>query len=273
MMEAPSQTKTPRRTSIESFYRRVLRHLSDSRAPFLVGGTYALTHWTGINRTTKDLDLFVRPEDAESIYESLRSAGFQVEVFAPHWLAKAKEGELLVDVIHSSGNGVARVDHLWLTHAERGEVLGMEVRFCPPEEMIWSKSFIMERERYDGADVAHILEARGGNMDWERLLWRFGDHWRVLFSHLVLFGYVYPGQRTTIPGWLMAELVGRLRREQTNPAEEWGTCRGTLLSRAQYLVDLELGYSDGRLPPGGPMDPEDIAAWTARVEDSPPDGD
>jgi hypothetical protein len=33
------------------------------------------------------------------------------------------------------------------------------VIFCPPEEMIWSKAFVMERERYDGAD-ARILFVR-----------------------------------------------------------------------------------------------------------------
>jgi hypothetical protein len=44
------------------------------------------------------------------------------------------------------------VDDLWFAHATPGDVLGIPVRLCPPEEMIWSKAFIMERERYDGAD-------------------------------------------------------------------------------------------------------------------------
>ncbi len=59
--------------------------------------------------------------------------------------------------------------------------------------MIWSKAFIMERERYDGADIAHLILACGRDLDWRRLLGRFGRRWRVLLSHLVLFGFVYPG--------------------------------------------------------------------------------
>ena len=53
----------------------------------------------------------------------------------------------------------------------------------------------MERERYDGADIAHLLRARADQLAWRRLLRRFGPHWRVLLGHLVLFGFVYPGER------------------------------------------------------------------------------
>jgi hypothetical protein len=28
---------------------------------------------------------------------------------------------------------------------------------------------------------------------------RFGDHWRVLFSHIILFGFVYPDKRQNVP--------------------------------------------------------------------------
>jgi hypothetical protein len=253
-----------------TFYRRVLEHLRADHAPFLVGGAYALSHYTGIHRQTKDLDLFVRQEDAEEVYRSLRAAGCRVEIFAPHWLAKAVEGDHLIDIIHSSGNGLARVDELWFRHARAGEVLGVEVRFCPPEEVIWSKSFIMERERYDGADVAHLIHERGGELDWERLLDRFGDHWRVLLSHLVLFGFIYPALRGIVPDWLMAELGRRLRVEQRVPPTGEETCRGTLLSRSQYLVDLDEGYCDGRLPPDGAMDETDIHSWTARAREEQP---
>jgi hypothetical protein len=148
--------------------------------------------------------------------------------------------------------------------------VGVAVRLCPPEEMIWSKAFIMERERYDGADIAHLLHELAPRLDWRRLLERFDDHWRVLLSHLVLFGFIYPGRRDRIPGWVMQGLVGRLQREQRPAWGSEGTCRGTLLSRTQYLVDLEEGYSDGRLPPDGRMEEADIDAWTARAEEEVP---
>jgi hypothetical protein len=42
-------------------------------------------------------------------------------------------------------------------------------------------------------------------------------------------------------------------------------CNGTLLSREQYLVDLQAGYRDGRLQPNGPMTQEEIDLWTAAI--------
>ena len=43
------------------------------------------------------------------------------------------------------------------TNGKQDLVLDKEVKLCPPEEIIWSKSFIMERERFDGADINHLL--------------------------------------------------------------------------------------------------------------------
>jgi len=48
------------------------------------------------------------------------------------------------------------------------------VGLTPVEEMLWSKAFVMERHRYDGADIAHLIRARGEHFDWNRLLQRFG---------------------------------------------------------------------------------------------------
>jgi hypothetical protein len=37
--------------------------------------------------------------------------------------------------------------------------------------MIWSKGFVMERERFDGADVTHLLRAVGPKLNWDHV-WR-----------------------------------------------------------------------------------------------------
>jgi hypothetical protein len=132
--------------------------------------------------------------------------------------------------------------------------------------MMWSKAFVQERERFDGADVAHLIRALGPSLDWDRLLARFGDHWRVLYAHVVLFGYIYPDRREHVPAWVMDELAGRLAADRMEPENH--VCNGTLLSREQYLVDLERdGYVDGRLQPDGPMTREEIDVWTAAIVD------
>ena len=171
---------------------------------------------------------------------------------------------------------MAVVDDLWFAHARPGPVLGVPVRLCPPEEMIWSKAFIMERERYDGADVAHLIQACGRELDWRRLLGRFGRHWRVLLSHLILFGFIYPGERAMRSRRGDGRPPAPARPGAGRPAEDARVCDGTLLSRQQYLVDIDArGYADGRLAPRGEMTAADIAHWTAAIppgpEPAPPD--
>jgi hypothetical protein len=228
-------------------YRDALALLDDAAVPHLVGGAYALRHYTGIERETKDLDLFVRRGDVERGLAALRAAGFETELTSAAWLAKATRDDHLVDLIFASDNGVAVVDDLWFAHAESGAALDRDIEFIPVEEMIWSKAFVMERHRFDGADVTHLIRARGDRLDWERLVTRFGANWRVLLAHLVLFGFVYPRERAAVPPDVVADLVRRLEGEDATPPEPAAICRGTLLSREQYRVDVERwGYRDAR---------------------------
>jgi hypothetical protein len=252
-----------------AFYRRVLEVFNTAGLPYLVGGAYAFSCYTGIHRHTKDLDLFIRRQDYDMVRAALLKAGYETKLAFPHWLAKISSGPNFIDIIFSSGNGVAEVDDIWFEHAVEARVLDVPVKICPVEETIWSKAFIMERERYDGADIAHLLRGCGKTMDWQRLLRRFEPHWRVLFSHLILFGFVYPAHRDLVPAGLMDELIERLRSEAHAPPPHNDLCLGTLLSREQYLTDTQqLGYQDGRLIPFGNMTPEDMATWTQAIRDN-----
>ena len=249
------------------FYRRVLRELRAAGVEVLVGGGYALERYLGIGRLVKDLDLFLRPEDVAKALEHLgRRVHCATELTFPHWLAKIRKRGDHVDFIFNGGNGITAVDDDWFNYAVPSMVLDEPVSLCPVEEMIWSKAFVMERERYDGADVAHLLHACAGTLDWDRLTRRFGRHWRVLFAHLTLFGFIYPSERRRIPEAVVRRCQSLLEQEMKNaPARR--VCRGTLTSRAQYLVDLELwGYEDARLAPYGSMTEEDTSIWTAAID-------
>ncbi len=248
------------------FYIHTLRLLQDARLDFLLGGAYAFAQYTGIERHTKDLDIFVRPSDAQRTLEVLARAGYETELTFSHWLGKAHCGHDFVDVIFSSGNGACPVDDSWFPHAEQSDVFGVPVLLMPPEEMIWQKALILERERYDGADVAHVLHCRAEHLDWTRLLTRFEAHWRVLLSHLILFGFIYPSERDRIPAAVLQGLLERLRQEQDSAAPVEKICRGTILSRQQYLTDvLAWGYSDARVA-NGHMNHQEVQQWTAAIE-------
>ncbi|WP_043098399.1 hypothetical protein [Kallotenue papyrolyticum] len=253
-----------------AFYCQMLRALNAAQVPYLVGGAYAFERYTGIARDTKDLDIFLRPTDYERVADLLAAQGCRVELTFPHWLGKAHCGDDFIDLIFSSGNAASTVDDEWFAHAVADEVLGIPCLLNPAEEMIWTKAMIMERERYDGADVAHLLLARAASLDWQRLLRRFGVHWRVLLSHLILFGFIYPGERDALPTWVMQTLLDRLQQELRIAPPSVRLCQGTLLSRAQFLIDVEQwGYQDGRLIPGGGMTVEERRQWTAAIDDEP----
>jgi hypothetical protein len=248
----------------QAFYRDAMTALQQAHVPFLVGGGYAFYARTGIARMTKDLDLFLLPEDVDRALEALAASGYETELTSSHWLAKAFSGKDFIDIIFNSGNGCCPVDERWFEHATDDEVMGVSVRLCPPEENIWQKAFIMERERYDGADVAHLFRACGETLDWDRLIERFGDHWRVLLAHLVLFSYIFPDKRSLVPDWVIGGLTHRLRQDVVVRPDMNGTCYGTLLSRKQYETAVtEWGYDDARVPPVGGMNSDEAGEWTA----------
>jgi hypothetical protein len=233
------------------FYGRALTILTDAHIPFLLGGAYAFHQYTGIARHTKDLDVFIHGKNIRRALAIFARNGCRTELTYPHWLGKAYRGDLFVDFIYSSMNGVEPVDDAWFAHATTVTVLGVPVQVCPVEEMIWQKAFIMERERYDGADVAHLLRARGHDLDWARLLDRFGPHWPVLLSHCILATFIYPGDRPIIPNDVMRGLLKRMQGELAASSDADHLCQGTLLSLQQYAIDIEeWGYKDARLVEG-----------------------
>src|SRR5216110_3044932 len=204
--------------SANEFHRRSVAALHAAEVPFLIGGAYMVKVCGGVSRSTKDFDLYVRPNHVNAALHALARAGYETELTFPHWLAKATYEGDIVDLIFRAGNGLCEVDDSWFDRARGGELLGVPVKLCAPEEMIWMKAYIMERERFDGADIVHILRCWAKEMDWKHLAGRFGPDWRVLLSHLVLFGYTYPSEQGRIPGSVMDELIGRLRKE--SPGQE-----------------------------------------------------
>lgn len=244
------------------FYRAALRRLIDAKLPFLVGGAYALEVHTGIVRRTKDFDIFMMKKDVRPALEVLRCAGYRTELTFPHWIGKAFCGDEFIDIIFSSGNGVCPVDERWFEHAVHGKVLGLNLQLSPAEESIWQKCYILERDRCDVADVAHLIRHRGKNLDWHRLIERFGVYSRVLLAQLILFEFIYPGHRDAIPEWVMPHLLRQRQEEAISAVEK--PCNGTLISATQYLRDVDVeGYQDARAQPHGSLSAEDIAIWTA----------
>jgi hypothetical protein len=113
------------------------------------------------------------------------------------------------------------------------------VRILPPTEFVWSKAFVQNRERYDGADIAHVLLKEHEQIDWRRLLSYMEQYWEVLLVHILNFRFIYPTERHRIPHWLMQELMERLRLQDGLPVPNTPICRGRMFSRKDYLIDVQ----------------------------------
>jgi hypothetical protein len=220
-------------------YGEALDALDHADLPYMLGGALALSAYTGIWRNTKDLDVFVPEKDVGRILDVLGKAGFETEVAEPHWLAKACKGELFVDIIHANHNGAVTVDESWFANAKEIEVLGRRVRVIPAEEMLLSKIFVAARDRYDLSDVLHLIFAKRGELEWERILGKVGEHWELLLAYLHLYRYVYPSNAHYVPRWVLDLLQKRYEEELEASPQGSLRFRGTLLDDVSFRADVE----------------------------------
>ena len=229
----------------EAFYGEALRELTRLNLPFLLAGTYAVSAYTGITRTTKDLDIFCKAGDYPRILSHFQNLGHAVEIEDERWLGKVFKGTHFFDIIFASSNGTMPVGDPWFEDARQIEVFGTPVRIVGPTELVWSKSFIKLRHRYDGADVMHVILKQHDQIDWRRLLAYMELHWEVLLAQLISFRWIYPTERDHVPRWLMDELLERLHKQLELPPPQMKVCRGRMFSRIDYEIDVkEWGFAD-----------------------------
>ena len=114
-------------------------------------------------------------------------------------------------------NGAIAVDDSWIERSQPAEIIGVETRVLRAEELLASKLFVTRRERFDGADIAHIIHSTQGKMDWDRILAIVGEHWEILLWTLILFRYVYPMHTDYVPFSLWSDLLTRYMQLVAKP--------------------------------------------------------
>jgi hypothetical protein len=235
----PISSSTPPAFPAEQrrLFVEVLTLMNESGIPYVVSGAFALQQHTGIWRNTKDLDLFMAPGDVPRALEQLNKEGFETEICDPVWLCKAHRGEFFVDLITGMSNAVISVNHSWIENAVHAEILGVPSRVLAAEELIASKLFVTRRERFDGADIVHVIHGTKGKLDWKRVLELVGEHWGIVLWAMILFQYTYPASSSYIPRSVWDDLLGRLRAEIDNPNPR-AHFRGSLLDENMFAIDV-----------------------------------
>jgi hypothetical protein len=237
--ELPKTSSLPAESPEEQvgLFCDVLEALERRGVPYAVSGAFALRQHTGICRQTKDLDLFVTAANCAAALACLREEGMECEVTDPVWLAKARRGEYFVDLITGMSNGLIVVEDSWIERAQPAVVHGVTTRVLAPEELVASKIFVARRERFDGADIAHVIYGTFGSFDWRREMELVGEHWEMLLWSLVLFRYVYPAQSHYVPSEIWCELLRRFEAKIQNPNPE-ARFRGSLVDDNMFAIDV-----------------------------------
>lgn len=226
----------------EKFYHKLLRTLIKHKLPFMIGGTFAFTQYTGIERETGDFDIKIPYEKYPEVLRVLSQEGYKTELaeIELNWLAKVTDSNgFYTDLIYSERNGLHKVEESWLKRAVDSEVLGHKVKLEPVEEMIRSKSYVQNRHRNDGGDVIHLILKQGKKMDWDLLYEKMEPHWELLMGHILTFLFVYPSERSVIPKKIVKKLVANLEERISHKETPNKITRGLLLSN-DYQVGVSL---------------------------------
>lgn len=228
----------------QTLFQEVLTLLEENRVPYAVAGAFALRAHTGICRDTKDLDLFLTSRNAVTALELLQNAGYECEVCDLVWLFKAHRNQFFVDLITGMSNAAIAVQDSWIGRAQPAIIHQVKTRVLAAEELLLSKLFVTRRERFDGADIAHIIYGTGGKLDWPRIVSMVGEHWEILLWSLVFFRYAYPAQTDFVPSQVWQDLIGRFQTAVVNPNPQ-AKFRGSLIDDKMFAIDVkEWGLDD-----------------------------
>lgn len=181
----PTQ-ESARNTELGAIFDNVLFSTCDAleqaQIPYaLIGGVAA--GGLARPRSTHDIDIFVRPEDAEYTLQALAKAGFRTEKFDIQWLFKAFMDDILVDIIFRS-EGEFYFDEEVQAHRRFVDYHGRKIPVVAPEDLAIIKCAV----HYEGGphhwhDALNLLSRH--DIDWDYLVRRARRASRRVLSLLI----------------------------------------------------------------------------------------
>lgn len=225
-------------------FRNVIRRALDAGIPFAVGGFHALAAHTGQKRKSKDLDLYVVPSDHKRMIGATVEAGlsdyYGVAPYDRRWIYRSHRDGVIVDVIWAMANYRAEVDRVWLEAGPEIHVAGFRLRALPAEEALWTRLYVLQRDRCDWPDILNLLAAAGPGMDWKRLAERLGEDLPLLAAVMGVFAWLDPWRAARLPAcaWRLLRHAAPLKPSEAPPV------------RRSVLLDARRWYVGGSPPKG-----------------------
>jgi predicted nucleotidyltransferase len=151
---------------IKESLKRAAAALSGADVPFLLGGGLAV--WArGGPATGHDLDLMVKPEDAERALEVLEEAGMRGERPPETWLYKAWDEDVLIDLIFEPVGET--VDDGLFARAEQLEVNAVPMLVMSLEDVLVTKLKALDEHALDYERPLEFARAVRERIDWDEV--------------------------------------------------------------------------------------------------------
>jgi len=236
---SPRQIQAPIEAQQWDVYRRVIGLARRRGLRFALGGGFAVATYTGQWRFSKDMDLYVRPDSRDAMIAVTRDVGlvdlYDRQPYDRGWIYRSTTDDVIVDVMWSMANHKAPVDEHWLSRGASIVINGEELRVLPPEEMLWDKLYVLQRDRCDWPEALKLIYAAGPCLDWEHVLRRVGEDVPLLTGVLSVFCWLCPGRAREFPSWLWK----RVRLSHPQSGERIHRGHADLLDRRPWFQPAE----------------------------------
>jgi predicted nucleotidyltransferase len=155
----------------EERFARVLgeaaRALEGADIPYAVFAGIAASFY-GRPRAEHDIDLLVKPTDADRALDALEEAGFSTKKANPRWLYKAFKEEVMVDVIFRV-KGDVYLDEEMISRRRLNEYNGQKIYLVAPEDAVVIEALTHGDDRPEHWYNALAIIAAESDLDWEYL--------------------------------------------------------------------------------------------------------
>ncbi|HYG96266.1 MAG TPA: nucleotidyltransferase [Solirubrobacterales bacterium] len=146
--------------------KRAAAALEAQGIPYLLGG--GLGCWArGGPPSSNDIDFMLKPEDAERAQEALAEAGMRPENPPEHWLLKAWDGDILIDLIFEPSG--MRIDDEVIARGDEISVMAMHMRVMDLNDILITKLHALDEHSADYGDLILITRSLREQIDWARV--------------------------------------------------------------------------------------------------------
>jgi hypothetical protein len=146
--------------------KRAIAALERQEIPYVLGG--GLGCWArGGPPSSNDIDLMLKPEDAERAQEALAGAGMRPETPPEQWLRKAWDGDILIDLIYEPSG--MRIDDEVIARGEEMSVEAMQIRVMDLDDLLVTKLLALDEHSADYRDLILITRSLREQIDWGQL--------------------------------------------------------------------------------------------------------